>query len=162
MNKDVFGLDIGATTMKLVWLKHGKGGYVLNAAMIAPTPPKGILSESPLDEEEMARAIKKIKDDAGVSIKRVNVALAENQVYTSVVEMPYLSDRELSSAIYWEAEQHIPVPLSSISLTWTVLKKPQDNVSREKMQVLIVGAPALLINKYQKVIGMAGLNIKFM
>src|SRR3989344_2463453 len=87
MNKDVFGLDIGATTMKLVWLKHGKGGYVLNAAMIAPTPPKGILSESPLDEEEMARAIKKIKDDAGVSIKRVNVALAENQVYTSVVGM---------------------------------------------------------------------------
>ncbi|HBB76701.1 MAG: hypothetical protein A2186_02380 [Candidatus Levybacteria bacterium RIFOXYA1_FULL_41_10] len=162
MNKDVFGLDIGATTMKLVWLKHGKGGYVLNAAMIAPTPPKGILSESPLDEEEMARAIKKIKDDAGVSIKRVNVALAENQVYTSVVEMPYLSDRELSSAIYWEAEQHIPVPLSSISLTWNVLNRPDKKDATSKMQILMVGAPTLLINKYQKIFSMADLTIAAM
>ena len=162
MNKEAFGLDIGATTMKLVWLDKKKEGYVLNAAMISPSPPKGILSESPLDEEEMAKSIAKIREDAGVNLKNVNIALPENQVYTSVIEMPYLSDRELSSAIYWEAEQHIPVPLSNISLSYTVLRKPQKKDPTVKMEILMVGAPIVLIKKYQKIFSMADLNIASM
>ena len=70
-----------------------------------------MMSESPLDEEEMAQAIAKAVKDAGVDTKLLNIALPENQVYTKVLDMPVLSDRELASAIYWEAEQYIPVPL---------------------------------------------------
>lgn len=162
MNKEAFGLDIGATTMKLVWLSKEKEGYILNAAMTLPSPPKGILSESPLDEEEMAKSIIKIREDAGVGLKNVNIALPENQVYTSVVEMPYLSDRELSSAIYWEAEQHIPVPLSNISLSYTVLRRPPKKDPTAKMEILMVGAPTILIKKYQKIFSMADLNIMSM
>ncbi|MBI2421061.1 MAG: type IV pilus assembly protein PilM, partial [Candidatus Levybacteria bacterium] len=161
MNKKTFGLDIGATTMKLVWLTHQKEGYILNASLIAPSPPKGMLSQSPIDEEEMAQAIKKATEDAKIGTKLVNVALAENQVYTKVIEMPSLSDRELSSAIYWEAEQHIPVPLSNITLVWNVLRRSAKK-SGDKMQVLMVGAPSLLVKKYQKVISMAGLSINSM
>lgn len=162
MNKKAFGLDIGATTMKLVWLGTKNEGYVLNSCMISPTPPKGILSSSPIDEEEMSNAIKKAVSDANIKTKFVNIALAENQVYTKVIDMPNLSDRELSSAIYWEAEQYIPVPLSNITLVWSVLKRPAKVAENEKMQVLMVGAPTALIQKYQKIIGMAGLTINSM
>ncbi|KKQ58009.1 MAG: type IV pilus assembly protein PilM, type IV pilus assembly protein PilM [Microgenomates group bacterium GW2011_GWC1_38_14] len=159
MNKKFFGLDIGATTMKLVALSKDRTGYLLNNAIIAQSPPKGMLSQSPIDEEEMANAIKKAIEDAKIVTKSANIALAENQVYTKVIEMPNLSDRELSSAIYWEAEQQIPVPLSNITLVWNVLKRPEGKNSTEKMQVLMVGAPTLLIKKYQKIIGMAGLTL---
>src|SRR5690242_17293584 len=108
MKHQPFGLDIGATTMKLVSLEPRNKGYFLKAALTQPTPPKGMLSESPLDQEEMAQAIKKIVEDAKLPVKDVTIALAENQVYTKVIEMPVLSDSELSSAIYWEAEQYIP------------------------------------------------------
>ncbi|MGA2968134.1 MAG: type IV pilus assembly protein PilM, partial [Candidatus Levyibacteriota bacterium] len=77
-------------------------------------------------------------------------------------EMPFLSDKELASAIYWEAEQYIPVPLTNITLVWNVLKRPQAALSGEKMEVLMVGAPTMLINKYQKIIQMAGLQINAM
>src|SRR3989338_9462943 len=123
MNKKIFGLDIGATTMKLVALSKDKTGYLLNNAIIAPSPPKGMLSQSPIDEEEMANAIKKAIEDAKIVTKSANIALAENQVYTKVIEMPNLSDRKLSSAIYCEAEQQIPVPLSNITLVWNVLER---------------------------------------
>jgi type IV pilus assembly protein PilM len=162
MNKKSFGLDIGATSLKLVMLEGKEGAYILKAASISPVPPKGMLSESPLDEEEMAQAIAKAAKDAGVNAKLVNIALPENQVYTKVLEMPALSDRELASAIYWEAEQYIPVPLANITLVWNVLKRPQANASGEKMQVLMVGAPTVLVNKYQKIIQMAGLQINSM
>ena len=159
MNKSPFGLDIGATTIKIVWLtKQGKG-YLFNSSIMASAPLKGMLSESPLDEEEMAQTILKATQEAGIESKFVNIALAENQVYTKVIEMPVLSDKELRSAIYWEAEQHIPVPLDSISLVWSVLKKPQAASSSEKMEVLMVGAPTALVEKYQRVMTLAGLTV---
>ena len=161
MNNKSFGLDIGATTIKAVWLSYEKNGFIFNSSLMFPTPPKGMLSESLLDQEEMAQAIKKVVDTAKITTKNVNIALAENQVYTKVIEMPVLSDKELSSAIYWEAEQYIPVPLSNVSLVWNVLKRPvkTQGETNEKMQVLMVGAPTMIINKYQKVLTMAGLNV---
>lgn len=162
MNKKSFGLDIGASTIKVVELSYDKTGYSLKASIISPTPPKGMLSESPMDEEEMAQAIKKTVIDAGIREKRVNIALPENQVYTKVVEMPYLSDRELASAIYWEAEQYIPIPLANISLAWSVVKKPLKPTPSEKMEVLLVGAPTLIVKKYQKIVEMAGFSINTM
>ncbi len=162
MIKEAFGLDIGATTIKLVCLEKQKDGYLLKSALTMPAPLKGLMSESPLDEEEMARAIQKIVSEGNVDTKNVNVALAENQVYTKVLEMPILSDKELASAIYWEAERHIPVPLTSITLAWTILKQPENPTVNEKMQVLMVGAPTVLVVKYQKILTMAGLNINAM
>lgn len=162
MNNKGLGVDIGATSIKIAMLDGKKGAYILKAASISPVPLRGMMSESPLDEEEMAQAIAKAVSDAGIETKLVNVALPENQVYTKVLDMPVLSDRELASAIYWEAEQYIPVPLTSITLVWNVLKRPANATQEEKMQVLMVGAPTMLINKYQKIISMAGLQINSM
>lgn len=160
MNNKSFGLDIGVSTIKAVELEPTKDSFKLSAAIVSPTPPKGMLSESPVDEEDMAQAIKKTVADAGITTKKVNVALAENQAYTKVVEMPYLSDRELFSAIYWEAEQYIPIPLTNVSLSWGVINR---NVKPgEKMEVLMVGAPTLVVKKYQKIITMAGLLVNVM
>jgi len=159
MDKKPFGLDIGVSTFKVVSLSHRKDGFLLNSALIVPAPAKGMLSESPLDEEEMAQAIAKTVSDAKITSKFVNVALPENKVYTKIVEMPVLSDRELSSAIYWEAEQHIPVPLSGITLVWSVLKRPAQGAIGEKMIVLMVGSPTGLIEKYQRILAMASLTI---
>ncbi len=161
-NKKTFGLDIGATSVKLVWLDGRKGAFILKAASISPAPAKGMLSESPLDSEEMAQALAKAVKNSGVATKFANVALPENQVYTKVLEMPVLSDRELASAIYWEAEQYIPVPLANITLVWNVLKRPENANQGDKMEVLMVGAPTMLVNKYQKILSMAGLEISSM
>src|SRR5258708_38337234 len=88
MNKIPFGLDIGASTIKVVWLEGKADAFVLKAAAMVPTPPKGMLSESPLDEEEMSRAVQKAVTSANIDSKQVNVALAENQVYTKASVLP--------------------------------------------------------------------------
>lgn len=162
MNKKPFGLDIGASTLKLVWLEDKAGALYLRAATMTPTPPKGMVSDAPLDEEEMARVIQKAVVDAKVESRLVNLALSESQVYTKVLEMPVLSDRELRSAIYWEAEQYIPVPLSNITLTWSILNKPAKPTPTDKMQVLMVGAPIALVEKYKRIMSMANLTISSM
>ncbi len=147
------------TKIKAISLSRVNNAFVLNSFQVMDTPLKGMLSESPLDEQEMAQALKKAVEGLKVNSKSVNIALSDNQVYTKVIEMPTLSDKELSLAIYWEAERHIPVALSTISLVWSVLRRPSNSSANEKMQVLMVGAPTVLISKYQKILQMAGLSI---
>lgn len=159
MSNKSFGLDIGQSTIKMVSLSKQRDGYSLDASFIIPTPQKGMASEAILDQKDMADTIKKALEGAKISTRDVNIALSENQVYTKVIEMPALSDRELASAIYWEAEQYIPVPLPTVNLVWAVLKRPLPQQSSEKMIVLMVGAPITIINKYQRILSLANLNI---
>lgn len=155
MKGRIVGLDIGANSIKAVWLTKLKEHYTLDSALSIPTPAKGMLSESPIDQEEMANAIRSLISGSHIPTQYVNIALPESQVYTRVLEMPILTDKELSSAIYWEAEQYIPVPLANMTLDWKILSKSDAEAS--KMQVLLVGSQTSLIEKYQKVLTLSGL-----
>ncbi|MEK9176417.1 MAG: pilus assembly protein PilM, partial [Patescibacteria group bacterium] len=52
-----------------------------------------------------------------------------------------------------------PIPLANVSLAWSIIRKPVKPTSNEKMEVLMVGAPTIIVKKYQKIIEMAGFNI---
>ncbi len=158
MKNRPFGLDIGGQTIKAVWLSEENGSFRLKAFAQSPTPQKGMLSDSPFDQEEMAMSIRKMVKDAKITTPFVNFALPDSQVYTRVIEVPVLSEKELSLAIYWEAEQYIPLPLANVTIDWSILRKPTPE-SGEKMQVLLVGAPTILLDKYQKILTMADLSI---
>ncbi len=156
---NAFGLDIGTTSLKIVWLNHGKNGIFLKSCLTTVTPSKGMFSESPFDQEAMAEAIQKLVVEAKITTRNVNIALPENQVFTKVIEMPVLSDKELASAIYWEAEQHIPAPLATMTIDYKVLRRSTGNDASSKMQVLLVGAPTALLTRYQQIISLTGLSI---
>lgn len=159
MKNPIFGLDIGITTMKVSWLASDKKSIKYLSALKASSPPKGITSESPFDHQEMAEAINKLVVDAKISTNNVSVALPESRVYTKVIDMPNLSEKELSSAIYWEAEQYIPSPLDTMTLDWTILRKPSNSDTANKMQVLLVAAPIQVIKRYQTILELAGLSV---
>ncbi len=159
MKSNAFGLDIGTNSIKVAWLNREKNVISYNASLSVPTPAQGMQSESPFDHQEMAQTINKLVIDAKITTNNVNIALAENHAFTKVIEMPLLSDKELSSAIYWEAEQYIPVPLESVTLAWIKLRPFKSALSEERMQVLLVAAPKELIKRYQTILDLAGLTI---
>lgn len=159
MKSAIFGLDIGITTMKVCWLDFDNKSKKYLSSASAPSLPKGMSSESPFDHQEMAAVINKLVIDAKISTNNVSVALPENRVYTKVIDMPNLSEKELSSAIYWEAEQYIPAPLDTMTLDWSVLRRPKNNDPANKMQVLLVAAPNQLIKRYQTILELAGLSV---
>lgn len=158
MKSNAFGLDIGSSSIKVAWVNRDKNVLSYASSLSVPTPVQGMQSESPFDHQEMAQVINKLVIDAKITTNNVNIALAENHAYTKVVEMPALSDKELSSAIYWEAEQYIPVPLDTVTIAWSKLQ-PLKTTSEDRMQVLLVAAPKDLIKRYQTILDLAGLTI---
>lgn len=154
------GLDIGSHTIKLIQLQKKDKGYWLQTAGLAPTPAKGMISDAKADLEALSVIIKKLVIDTKTDILQVNASLPESLIFSRVIEMPILSEAELSTAIKWEAEQYIPMPLSEVRLDFAILNSTQkggDN-KESKMEVLLVAAPLTLIEKYRSVLEMSGLE----
>ena len=41
--------------------------------------------------------------------------------FTTTIEMPYLSERELAKALPFEARKYIPIPLNEVVLDWSII-----------------------------------------
>lgn len=154
--KSVLGIDIGSHSIKLVEIGRAGNDRVLMAAGSIPTPPKALQSTIEADHEAIAQAIRRLIKEAGAKSDNVAIALPESQVFTRVIEVPALSQRELASAINWEAEQYIPLPLDQVNLDYTVLREAKET-GTEKMDVLLVAAPRALVEKYLSIVEMAEL-----
>lgn len=151
------GLDLGSASIKVVELtKIGHNKFKLLKSGSIAAPLANLLSDSSIDQEAAAQAIKKLIKDSKITNQEVRVALPESQVFTFIIETPSLSERELASAIQWEAEQYIPLPLEEVVLDWKILVQGKN--ASEKNQVLLVGSPKKVVEKYQNILDLAGLS----
>ncbi len=152
-----FGLDIGTTSIKALSLKKNGNSLAVENLGVGIAPTKGILSEAPDDLMESADAIKKAVEGANIKEKNVNLSLPENQVYTKIVEMPLLSEKELAAALKYEMEQYVPLPLDQVKTDWQILGSNSNN--KGTTSVFIVAAPNALLEKYEGVIEQAGFTV---
>lgn len=151
------GLDIGSHSIKLIELGLEGNSVGLLAAGSVPTPPKALTSSVPADTEAIAQTIKRLMKETGAKSKEVHIALPESKVFTRVIDVPALSQRELTSAIRWEAEQYIPLPLDQVNLDFTILRDAKET-GTNKMEVLLVAAPKTLLDKYLSILELAELQ----
>lgn len=155
----IVGLDIGSFSIKVASCTKKGSGFRLDAIGIALNPLGGRPGSDDSSQNRVAEAIKKILSDTKLTRSKVALALSESQVYTKVIEMPVLSDSELASAIHWEAEQYIPVPLDQVNIDFEVISRPQKGSPDEKMQVFLVAAPKSLVQQTISFAGKCGVEV---
>lgn len=155
--ENFFGLDLGASSVKLVQLKqmHGRPSLLTYGDM--ELPPNLLASDSPIDQDKLADMIKQLVDDARVSTKNVVAALPANFSYAAVITMPKLSHDELANAVRFQADKYIPMAIDQVKLDWVVIG-PKDG-SDDEIEVLLVAAPISLANKYLNITQKAGLEL---
>lgn len=149
-----FGLDIGSTSIKALSLKKSGGSFEIESLSAAPAPVKGIISEAPDDVRVFSETVRQVIESSKIKKKEVNLALPESQVYTKIIEMPSLSEKELAAALKYEMEQYIPLPLDQVKTDWQILTPPN---SGKSVKILIVAASLTLIKKYESVMDEIGL-----
>lgn len=158
MAAQTVGLDLGSSAIKVVKLEQERkdGPIRLISASAIPIPLGGVLSEAQNDRGAIAASLKKLLQDMHVDMREVTVALPETQVFTRVIEVPQLSEKELESALRWQADQYIPLPLSEVTMDFAVLSKPEN--PKGKMEVLLVAAPLTVIEKTMNMLAQADLT----
>ncbi len=155
------GLDIGASSIKVVALSKDKNQFKLVSLGSIASPRPGILSEDDADLEVLANTIKQLFSAVKIDQKEVIAALPESRVFTRVIDdLPYLTDNELSSAIIYAAEEFIPMPLTDVNLNWQVLIRSKEKTGNTRTIVLVIASPKKIVLKYVRILDMAGLRPK--
>ena len=156
-NKSLLGVDIGTTSVKLVQVTTDASGtsHVLDTYGIVNAPFEIERAEAG-DVEKIASLLKSLATRAGATTIRAVASMSNSAIFTSVIELPTLTNAELDSAVQFEAKKYVPIPIEDVTVSWTALDKTPDG----KTVVLITAAQKSLIASYQKIFQFAGLTLE--
>ncbi len=153
------GLDIGSYAIKIVVANKKRKGVEILRAIEVPNPAGAIFPSDPQLVTQLSNAITTTFKEYKLPTNGIRVSLPESMVATKIVTMPVLSDAELASAIQWQVEQHIPIPLEEMQYEYTVLRRAEKNDPKQEMDVLMIGAQKRSIQSLADQLLDAGLDV---
>lgn len=155
--KELIGIDIGSSSVKVVQLKDNNGSYHLLNAGIFPLPPEAIVDNTLMDSAAIVGVIKNLVSSLGIKIKDVVCSISGNSVIIRKIVLPAMPQEELEDQISWEAEQYIPFDINDVNMDFQILSPDSNDPS--KMNVLLVASKKDIINDYVSVFSEAGMNL---
>jgi type IV pilus assembly protein PilM len=155
--KELIGIDIGSSSVKVVQLKNNDGSYHLLNAGIFPLPPEAIVDNTLMDSAAIVGVIKNLVSSLGIKIKDVVCSISGNSVIIRKIVLPAMPQEELEDQISWEAEQYIPFDINDVNMDFQILSPDSNDPS--KMNVLLVASKKDIINDYVSVFSEAGMNL---
>lgn len=154
-SKSKLGVDIGTSSIKVVELKKEAQRYSLQTYGIVNVASEGVPKIGADVISETAVVLKRLLDESGVTTKKVVASLPNNIVFVSVIDMPVMPEKEMKTAIEWEARRYVPLPLEEVTLSWSALGGPN---TPGQAKVLLTAVPTTVIDNYLKMFKLAGLE----
>ncbi|MCX6759196.1 MAG: type IV pilus assembly protein PilM [Candidatus Nealsonbacteria bacterium] len=149
LKQQAFGLDISDLSLKIVKLK--KNGRFFDLASFGETQikPRVVKKGEIRDQDKLAEIIKKaVREVKGEKLGTRNavVSLSEEKAFLQVIQMPRLSEEDLKSAVIFEAENHIPLPIEEVYLDYQIISPLRNHL--DHLDVLIAAFPKKIIDSY--------------
>jgi len=153
--KNLVGVDVGASSIKVVQLKGGRKGMSVAKYGFAELPPQTIIDGHIMSAGVVTEALAKIFQDSKISTKDVAVGVYGQSVIVRKITVPMMTNEELDEQISWEAEQHIPFDIKVMSVDYEVLRRRPE---AGQMDLLLVAAKKDEINDYASILREAKLR----
>lgn len=157
----ITALDIGTHSIKIVVAKDNNG-QVINKALELPNKLGLVIPKNDQETLQYSEMMVNLFHDYKLDQSDVRLSLPEYLIANKVIEIPYLNDAELASAIGWQAEQVIPIPKNDLALQYQVLQKPDKKTADAKMKVLLVGAHKSLVERVNNIFLNIGIEATLM
>ncbi len=154
-DKSILGVDIGTQAIKLVQLRS-EDQMLETYGIVDITEPISMQS----NDATIAKTVEllgNLVDKAHVTTKRCAMSLPNSAVFTSVIDMPKMTDEELESAIQYEAKKYVPLPFSEVSLSWSLIS---EDIANNTTKVLLIAVPKQIRDTYIKIFQLAGLELE--
>jgi type IV pilus assembly protein PilM len=152
----VVGLDIQPGYIAAVQA-HVNGGIVVERAAGAALAPDIMREGEVIDERELGLALQQLFRDAGLG-KRVRVGLANQRTVLRTLELPPVADRkDLDTAVRFQAEDQVPMPLASAVLDYHSLGV-FDTPNGPRQRVIVVAAQREMVERLLRAVQHAGLR----
>jgi type IV pilus assembly protein PilM len=153
--KNVVGLDIGSSSIKVAHVKQTKKGTELRAFDSIMLPPDTIRDGQVMHAPQLSERIKELFSLNKIRHKKVAVALSGHSVIIKKISLPEMTVEELEDSIQWEAEQYIPFDINDVNVDAQIINA---NTGFGQMDVLLVAAKKAVISEFLEVVRDAGVD----
>ena len=168
-SESYLGIDIGTTSIKLAEIS--RAGLAGNRPALKNY---GILETyGHLERINDAIQTPSLKMFEGTTVELLKILLRNTRVkskeavaslpafssFVTLLEIPLMPKDEVEKTMYYQARQYIPLPLSEVSLDWTIVGERDTPEGLKRQQVLLISVPTEIIKKYQNIFAAAGLNL---
>ena len=178
----VVGIDIGASSIKIVQLRASRGVAILETygeLALGPYAKQSIGKAVKLPAAQLATALTDLMREANVTTKSSAVSIPFSASLVSIIELPDVDEESLKRIIPIEARKYIPLPISEVQLDWFIIPREQGEDSafdrvREgasagnapkarpaTREVLLVAINNSLLEAYQTIGADAGIGVDF-
>jgi type IV pilus assembly protein PilM len=176
-SQSVLGVDIGSSAIKVVQLrKKGERAVLETYGELALGPYGGVEigQATNLPAAKRAEALSDLMAEKEVNLttNSAGVAIPFSSSLMSLIEMPLVSFQQLSVMVPLEARKYIPVPISEVTLDWSVIPKEEKEEEEEeegkpedgkvkKTDILLVAIHNETITEYREIVRKTGLQSSF-
>ncbi|HLP43963.1 MAG TPA: type IV pilus assembly protein PilM [Candidatus Nanoarchaeia archaeon] len=174
----VLGIDIGASAIKIVQIRKKGARAVLETygtLSLGPYAGVEIGRATVLQPEKVIAALTDILREAKTTTRKGGLTIPFGSTLMSVIEMPSVDPRQMASMVPIEARKYIPVPITEVSLDWSVVPKEEVALRTEepesadkapirktKMEdVLLVAIHNETLREYQEIVKKVNLEANF-
>ena len=162
---EAFGLDISDLSLKIIKLKKKPTvltqGNFLSLVSFGETKIKpGVIEKGEIrNEEALAEIIKEAVNNVKgekLNTRYIIASLPEEKAFLQVIQLPIMKEEELKKAVYFEAENYVPLPIDEVYLDSQIIPPIKDGP--DHFDVLIAALPKKIIDPYLNSLKGAGLR----
>ena len=154
----VVGLDIGTYAVRAVELSIGGDQPSLERFAQVTLPPGAVRDGEVVDVGSVAAAIRRLWSEGGFRSKKVVVGVANQRVIVRQAELTAMSETDLQSALRFEAQELIPIPVEDAILDFQILDEHVTSISGAKMRILLAAAQTDMVRTHLAAVQGAGLG----
>lgn len=156
-SKNAFGLDIGDTSLKLVWLNNRKYIKAYNEISLEP----GLIEKSVIEEKgKVIAAIKKLISTARgdkIKTRRVIACLPEPKTFIKVIEAPVdIRKSETEEFVLDKIHHFFPLTTEEIYSDWQIFSERKGSLKK----IIVGAAPKEISDSYFNLLSEAGLLVQ--
>ena len=159
------GVDIGTASIKIVEISRwGQGKTLENYGEIKSSS----LYKEPFRSVErgsyllsnyfVSRAVRAVLDEAKIKTRGVIFSIPDFSTFCVSFDLPPMTKQEVPEAVYYNAQQYIPLPITETTLDWKIISGTPGE-KQSGLKIFLVAIPNQTIQDYQKVAQLAGLEL---
>ncbi|MEK7509158.1 MAG: type IV pilus assembly protein PilM [Patescibacteria group bacterium] len=171
----VVGVDIGASSAKVVQLRSSHGAAVLETygeIALGPYAKEPVGKAVKLSPEQTTEALLDLMREANVTAKAAGMSIPFSSSLVSILDLPKSDPEQLKRMIPIEARKYIPMQVSEVMLDWFVIPPDEGDTAFDRVQgktplqakgqeVLLVAIHNDTVRNYQTIATGAGLSTHF-
>jgi len=172
----IIGVDIGASSAKIIQLRASRGAAVLETygeIALGPFGGQPIGKVVKLSPEKTAEALIDLMKEANVTARAGGVSIPFSSSLVSILDLPKVDRDALKRMVPIEARKYIPMPISEVTLDWSVIPGEEGEKSafdriEESPPGRVKGQEVLLVaihndtrDTYRMIADLAGIHVDF-